>query len=172
MVALSAFSGTVFALVLAARQIRGQKESDAQPAVLRYRLADSIAVTAELAISAALGVLYVTATTAVFYFFVPLVSLTGIVLSTRAAIAFVSARREGLFRVDSKSDTIELIQTFGNALPILCYVVAFLFGTGVFALDVLNSWEYAFVATWLTFSGCFQAIFWYARIWKASKPGP
>lgn len=164
--AQSAFAGVVFALVLAARQIRGAGGHINEPSERDYRLADSIAVTAELAVSAALGFLALAANTPVSWVFTSIVAVVGFVLSALALRLFFPARPH------LEPGWQDAAQGLGNVLPMACYATALLYGLGVLPLAGEFIYGYAIAATWLAFSGCFQAIFWYSRIWKQEATPP
>lgn len=159
--AQSAFAGAVFALVLAARQIRGASGKIHDPSVRSYRLADSIAVTTELAASATLSYLVIISGSTVFQLLASATALTGLILSSRAGFLFLRARPRlsaRTWRQDAEG--------IGNLIPIASYAIMLLYGFGVFPLTGAWLQFYALVTAWLLFSGCFQAIFWYARVWK------
>ena len=94
---LAAFAGTLFALVLAARQIRGPLVEKPHPSVSRAYLADSIAVTVELGAAASLAVLYEIEESVLFSFAVGVVAVCGIALSLTTAVAYAAAGRQGQF---------------------------------------------------------------------------
>jgi hypothetical protein len=161
---LSAFAGTLFALVLAARQIRRPVDQDPHPGVSRAYLIDSIAVTVELGAAASLALLYEIEKSALFAWAAGLVALCGIALSLGSAAGYVNAGRQGLFQ--GKERYGAAFQGVGNLFPLTCYVVALLYALRVFSFDGGGAAGYAAAVSWLVFSGVIQSIWWYARIWE------
>lgn len=165
LVGLSAIAGTLFALVLAARQIRGSLRTTDNAAVRSYYLFDSISVTVELGIAALLAALSLIGGSAVFTFFAVIATSSGVVAVALVLVSWVRARRAGQLQNDRR----QTLQAVGNILPLTCYLVAFAFAVGILSLG--SDWVqlYAGVVTWLVFSGAFQAIVWYASMWDNTK---
>lgn len=167
LVGLSAIAGTLFALVLAARQIRGSLRAPSDNAARRYYLFDSISVTVELGIAALLAALSPIGGSFVFTFFAMLATSSGAVAVSLVLVNWVRARRAGQLQ----NDRGQTIQAIGNILPLTCYAVAFAFAVGILSLGTDWVQLYAGVVTWLVFSGAFQAIVWYASMWRHAKDG-
>lgn len=163
---LSAFAGTLFALVLAARQIRGPAGETAPRRTARAYYIDSIAVTTELGAAASLALLVTIEATILFSVFVALIALVGITLATATAVAWSQAA--GDFWPDRWATIRVAALIVGNGLPITCYVVVSLYATRALSIDSAM-WGYAAAVAWLTFSGTFQAVLWYARIWERPR---
>jgi len=165
---LAAFAGTLFALVLAARQIRGPLAENPHPSVSRAYLVDSIGVTVELGAAASLAVLYEIEQSLLFSWAVGVVAVCGMALSLTTAVAYAAAGGLGQFSGREKFGA--LLQGLGNVLPLTCYVVALLYALGILHFDDGGTWGYAAAVSWLTFSGIIQSIWWYARIWERERP--
>jgi archaellum biogenesis protein FlaJ (TadC family) len=163
---LAAFAGTLFALVLAARQIRKPLVENPHPKVSRAYLVDSIAVTVELGAAASLAVLYEIKESLLFSIAVVVVALSGVGLSLASAVTYAKARDH--FRDDEKFGIV--LQGVGNVLPLACYVVSALYAVRVFDMDSGETWGYAAAVSWLTLSGVVQSIWWYSRIWVEAAP--
>jgi hypothetical protein len=166
----AAFAGTLFALVLAARQIRGPQVENQHRSESWAYLVDSIGVTVELGAAAALALLFEIEESTLFSVAVVLVALCGATLSFASASCLFKAVGDGAFNPDRTLDKwIALAQAVLNVLPLTCYTVAILY-----ALRILHfgsgTWGYAAVVSWLTFSGVVQSIVWYARIWHRERP--
>ena len=168
---MAGFAGTLFALVLAARQVRGRLDEDPAPAVSRALLFDSIGVTVELGAAACLGLLYGIRGSHLFCFAVVAVALAGVALSCLSATFYLVAFRSGHFGNTWKARLGPYAQAAGNILPLACYVVVSLYGFRIIRFDDHSEWGYAAAVSWLVVSGVFQAIYWYARIWETKKPG-
>lgn len=164
---LAAFAGTLFALVLAARQIRGPLVEKPHPSVSRAYLADSIAVTVELGAAASLAVLYEIERSLLFSLAVGVVAVCGMALSLTTAVAYAAAGRQGQF--SGREKFAALLQGAGNVLPLICYVAALLYALRILQFG-RGTWVYAAAVSWLTFSGIIQSIWWYARIWEKERP--
>lgn len=170
---VAAFAGTLFALVLAARQIRGPLVENPRPRVSRAYLTDSIAVTVELGAAASFALLYAIEASTLFSVAAAVVAVCGIALSVASAITYYVAR--GDYRGNEKRGA--LLQGVGNVLPLSCYVVILLYALRIFQFDDQvtsgfdeGTWGYAAAVSWLCFSGIIQSIWWYARIWERARP--
>jgi hypothetical protein len=159
---LAAFSGTLFALVLAARQIRGPVHENPPERVARAYLVDSVAVTAELGVAALLAVLATIEGSGLFSVAVVVVAAVGAALSVGSAVTWGLALRDvtGWWRTAGAWALL-----LGNVLPLACYTVAALYAVGHFRFDDAT-WGYAAALSWLTLSGTIQSVLWYARIWE------
>jgi len=95
---LAAFAGTLFALVLAARQIRAPLVENPHPSVSTAYLVDFIAVTVELGAAASLSVLYEIEQSLLFSWAVGVVAVCAMALSLTTAVAYAVAGRQGQFK--------------------------------------------------------------------------
>ena len=164
---IASFAGTLFALVLAARQLRSPiPVGGSSPAVGRAHLVDSIAVTVELGAAAALSLLYTLEQTPLFSWAAGLVAACGIGLCLSSGLAYAVALKRGAFSGRARVEAV--VQCIGNLLPLTCYVVAMLYALGLLTFGGPRTWAYATAVSWLTFSGIVQAIWWYARMWERS----
>jgi hypothetical protein len=167
---VAAFAGTLFALVLAARQIRGRLLEDPHPSALRAKFVDSIAVTVELGAAAALALLYEIRLSVLFSFAVAIVAIFGLSLSAASATAYAEAIHRGAYTDSPKGDRRNAgLQALGNLLPAACYVVALLYAFRIVQFGEDRDWGFAAAVSWLTFSGIVQSILWYTRIWDREK---
>ncbi len=161
---IAAFAGTLFALVLAARQIRGPVDEEVAPEVIRAYFLDSIAVTVELGMAALLAVLVTIEKSLLFSIATCALAVVGAALSLTSAVGWWLALGE---LKDGWRKAAAWGQGLGNILPLACYGVAVFYALSVFRFDEA-AWGYAAVVSWLTFSGAVQSVLWYARIW--AKP--
>lgn len=163
---VATFAGTVFALVLAARQIRGPLGENPEPKVSWARLVDSVAVTAELAAAASLALLYEIRESALFMAAGTVIALAGLCLSVASLVLYLES---GLaFKPGEWFN--DITQGFGNLLPFLCYVVALLYALRVIGFGAGDTWGYVSAVSWLTFSGVVQSILWYSSMWAIVQP--
>ncbi len=168
--ALSAFAGVVFAITLAARQIRSGDEAGETKERNSYRLWDSVAVTYELAAAGFFGMLYF-ARSASWEDREPwLVGGFSTVLAIIGWALYV-AYFVHLCRLigREKVGVLDWLMAPVTVVPMTAFVVvpiAFWDPSSVLWTD----W-FAAALTWLVFSGTTQALIWYITAWER-KPDP
>lgn len=161
---VAAFAGTLFALVLAARQIRRPLVEDPHKDVSQAYLLDSIAVTVELGAAAAFAVLFAIREEVFFSYAAAVVAVCGIAASGAAPLWFFRVRSH----LNDSAKSYARLQWL-SVVPIACYAFVLLYALrSPQAANSGESW-YAAAVSWLCFSGTVQAIWWYARMWSRAE---
>lgn len=162
---VAVFAGTLFALVLAARQLRRPLLHSRHPTVSRAYLFDSISVTVELGAAAALALLYDVHSSQFFTWAVCVLALGGFCLSLISLMLYVVAIT-GKHIAAGWERAGAIAQAITNVFPMACYFFAALYALRVFHFTVDQTWGYVALVSWLCFSGIIQSIVWYSRIWN------
>lgn len=157
---LSAFSGVVFALTLAARQITVAKAVEESLARNRTRLYDSLSTTYELAAAALLAVLWIARHTVVGAGAAAVFAALGIASYGVYIRKFVAmSRREYV----GKLGWLFLVIT---VIPLAALTWSAVYMWLTFAGVTIPTDWFAVALLWLIFSGTAQAVLWYRSSWE------